>query len=203
MHFGITPELADLRDRGRSVVIDQIVPLEPRIRGMPHGPTDQFRQELVALAREEGLLTPHAPREFGGMGLSHSKKAVVFEAAGFSPLGPIALNIAAPDEGEIHLLAHAANAGQQERWLRSLVAGETRSVFCMTEPDGAGSDPSLMQTTDVRDGTDFIINGRKWLITGAEGALFGMAMTMDDAYASGEGRCVAAAVSGGLSGQRV
>ena len=109
----------------------------------------------------------------GGLGLSHSEKAIVFEEAGYSWLGPTAMNIHAPDEGNIHLLEEIATPEQKERWLRPLVEGKTRSCFAMTEPDpGAGSDPSMLMTTATKAGDDYIINGVKWFITGADGADF-------------------------------
>ena len=128
-------------------------------------------------AREAGLMAPHLPPEFGGHGLTHLQTAAVFRAAGYSPLGPVALNIMAPDEGNMHLLERVATPAQKERFLRPLAAGEVRSAFFMTEPDGgAGSDPSMLKTEAVRDGSDWLINGRKWLITGAVGAGFGIVM---------------------------
>ena len=98
-------------------------------------------------------------------------KSVVFEAAGYSPLGPVALNCFAPDEANMHLLEQVAEPHQQERWLRPLAAGEIRSCFMMTEPaPGAGSDPSMLTTTARRaaggNSGDFVIDGNKWLITG-------------------------------------
>ena len=93
-------------------------------------------------------------------GSTTSRQAVVFEEAGYSPLGPVALNIFAPDEGNMHLLEAVATPAQKERWLRPLAAGEIRSCFCMTEPaPGAGSDPSMLPTTAPRDGDDYVING--------------------------------------------
>jgi acyl-CoA dehydrogenase len=105
----------------------------------------------------------------------------VFEEAGYSWLGPTAMNIHAPDEGNIHLLEQVASPAQKERWLRPQVEGRTRSCFAMTEPDGAGADPSMLQTTAVRDGDDYVISGRKWFITGAEGADYAIVMArMED-----------------------
>jgi alkylation response protein AidB-like acyl-CoA dehydrogenase len=104
-------------------------------------------------------------------------KAILFEEAGYSPLGPVALNIAAPDEGNMHLLHEVATPEQKERWLRPLAAGEIRSCFCMTEPSpGAGSDPHMLQTVARREGDDYVIDGVKWFITGAEGAGFAIIM---------------------------
>ncbi len=105
----------------------------------------------------------------GGLGLSHVAKAIVFEEAGYSRLGPVALNVHAPDEGNIHLLEAVASPAQKARWLAPLVAGRTRSCFAMTEPaPGAGADPSMLTTTAVRDGDHYVINGTKWFITGAD-----------------------------------
>ena len=92
-------------------------------RQTAHGPTEEFRRELVALARATGLLSPHVGREWGGLGLDHRGKAIVFEAAGYSPLAPIAMNIFAPDEANMHLLEQVADERQKERWLRPLAAG--------------------------------------------------------------------------------
>ncbi|HKY46203.1 MAG TPA: acyl-CoA dehydrogenase family protein [Pyrinomonadaceae bacterium] len=171
MNFNLSPELESLRDHTRRFIADKIIPFENDPRQGAHGPSADLRRDLVELARAEGLLTPHAGKELGGLGLSHIEKAVVFEEAGYSWLGPTAMNIHAPDEGNIHLMEAVATQEQKERWLRPQVAGQTRSCFAMTEPSpGAGADPSMLQTSAVRDGDTFIINGLKWLITGADGA---------------------------------
>lgn len=167
--FELPPHLIALRERVRGFVADKIIPYERDSRVTQHGPSNVLRQELVEVAREAGLLTIQAPKALGGMGLGHIETAVVLEAAGFSPLGPVAMNCAAPDEGNMALLAKMATPEQQAQWLAPLVEGRFRSVFAMTEPDGAGSDPNQLTTTAVPDSDDFIINGRKWLITGADG----------------------------------
>ena len=181
--FALPQELEDLRLRCQAFIRDEIMPLEMDPRQGPHGPSDALRLELVAKAGSAGLLAPHCGDAFGGLGLDHVGKAVVFEEAGYSPLGPHALNIAAPDEGNMHLLEQVASAEQKEQFLRPLAAGQVRSVFSMTEraDGGAGSDPSMLRTTATADGGDYVINGRKWLITGAEGAAFQivMARTID------------------------
>lgn len=168
--FSIPAELAAERDRVRQFVIDKIVPYERDPRLTAHGPTDELRQELVELARAEKLLTVQAPEVLGGRGLSHIEQAVIYEASGWSTLGPIAMNCAAPDEGNMFLLSKVANPEQVERYLAPVIAGHQRSVFAMTEPDGAGSDPAQLATTASFDGENFTVNGRKWLITGANGA---------------------------------
>ncbi|WP_433491525.1 acyl-CoA dehydrogenase family protein [Nocardia grenadensis] len=168
--FTIPAELATERDRVRAFVADKIVPYERDPRLTSHGPTDELRQELVELARAENLLTIQAPTALGGRGLTHVEQAVLYEAAGWSTLGPIAMNCAAPDEGNMFLLSKIANPEQTERYLRPVIDGHQRSVFAMTEPDGAGSDPGQLATTATFDGEIFVIEGRKWLITGANGA---------------------------------
>lgn len=182
----LSNELLELQKKVREFIQQEVMPLENDPRQDSHGPSEALRSELVSRARRWGLLTPHASQEMGGLGWSHLQKAVAFEEAGYSALGPIALNIHAPDEGNIHLLDAVANDAQKERWLRKLVAGEIRSCFAMTEPaPGAGSDPSMLQTTAIADGDDYVINGRKWLITGAEGASVAIIMAkMEDGSAS-------------------
>jgi acyl-CoA dehydrogenase len=183
MNFSLTPELIALQEQTRQFIHQTIIPMEGDPRETQHGPTPEFRQELIRLAKKAGLLTPHASKKHGGLGLSHVEKAVVFEEAGYSRLGPIAMNIHAPDEGNIHLMEHVANTAQQKRWLIPQVEGKLRSCFAMTEPSpGAGSDPSMLLTTAVRDDADYVLNGRKWFITGADGAdyVIIMARTEDD-----------------------
>ena len=173
MDFSLTPKLEGLRDRTRSFIRDQVIPFEKDPRQNEHGPGEDLRKDLMELARNAGLLTPHASIEMGGLGLSHIEKAIVFEEAGYSSLGPTAMNIHAPDEGNIHLLEEIASPEQKERWLRPLAAGKIRSCFAMTEPaPGAGSDPSMLMTAATIDGEDYLINGQKWFITGADGADF-------------------------------
>src|SRR3954453_7654955 len=108
MDFTIPDELIALREQTERFVRDEIMPREADKRQTHHGPTEQFRIELVALARAAGLVSPHVGREWGGLGLRHSGKAVVFETAGYSPLATIAMNIFAPDEANMHLLEQVA-----------------------------------------------------------------------------------------------
>jgi len=186
MDFQLPEELLDLQQRTRRFIAEQVIPFENDPRQDRHGPSEALRRDLVGLAREAGLLTPHASREFGGLGLSHIAKAIVFEEAGYSPLGPTAMNIAAPDEGNIHMMEVVASQAQKDRWLKPQIAGETRSCFCMTEPaPGAGADPSMLQTTAVKDGEHYVINGVKWFITGAVGAQYAIIMArMEDGNAT-------------------
>src|SRR5260370_20062345 len=181
MDFSISDDLVELRERTERFVREEILPREEDKRQTPHGPTEEFRSELVALARAAGLLTPHVGREWGGLGLDHRGKAIIFEAAGYAPLATIAMNIFAPDEATMHLLEQVADERQKEEWLRPLAAGRIRSCFMMTEPaPGAGADPSMLLTTARRaeghNAGDFVIDGTKWLITSAIGAEFAITM---------------------------
>src|SRR5690606_1114030 len=119
---------------------------------------DRLRVEMQARAHEHGLLSPHGPRDLGGLGLGMVQRAAVFEAAGWSLFGPMAINVNAPDEGNVHLLDHVADATQRERFLGPLVRGECRSAFSMTEPaPGAGSDPAQLATTASRVSGGWVI----------------------------------------------
>ena len=141
MDFSLSPEQRALQERTQRFIRDVVIPYETDVRQTPHGPTEALRDELIAHARSAGLLTPHASSAHGGLGLSHVDKAIVFEEAGYSMLGPIAMNVHAPDEGNIHLLELVATPAQQKRWLLPLVQGHIRSCFCMTEPaPGSGSE---------------------------------------------------------------
>lgn len=175
--FSLPPALLTLKEKTAAFIREEIIPFERDPRQSGHGPGDALRRDLNALARDNGLLSPHVERHWGGMALSHLGRTVVFEEAGYSLLGPLALNCAAPDEGNMHLLEAVATDEQKQRWLGPLARAEIRSCFCMTEPHpGAGSDPGLLLTVAERDGSDYVVNGRKWLITGAAGAGFTIVM---------------------------
>lgn len=182
--FTVPDGVAHLADRVARFVEETVIPAE-RLEPGEHGPTDATRRLLQAAGRAEGLLAPHVGASWGGLGLDLRGQAVVFEAAGHSPLGPIALNCAAPDEGTMHLLEVVATPAQQERWLAPLAAGEIRSCFAMTEPSpGAGSDPAALRTTARPVPGGWVIEGRKWYITGADGAAFAVVMAMTDVGAT-------------------
>ncbi|BBZ04211.1 putative acyl-CoA dehydrogenase [Mycolicibacterium chitae] len=168
--FSVPASVTALAEEIRQFVTEEIIPFETDPRLTAHGPSDELRQELVELARKRGLLTFQAPTRHGGREPSHVDQAVLYEAAGWSTLGPVALNCAAPDEGNMFLLNKIANDEQSAKFLEPVIAGHQRSVFAMTEPGGAGSDPGQLKTTATFDGTTYTINGTKWLITGATGA---------------------------------
>ena len=167
--FTIPPELEKLRLRVRSFVDDVVLPVES---GTDPTNVDQRLEELRGKAREAGLWNPHLPPEWGGLGLGSLGMALVSQELGVSGLASLALNCMAPDEGNTHLLLHAADAGQRERYLRPLADGLVRSCFAMTERDVASSDPTALRTSAVPDGDGWVLNGEKWFITGANGAGF-------------------------------
>ena len=175
MEFSLSPELINLKERTRKFVNEIVIPAEPRV---PQDIEDwrDLRDELQDAARDAGLFAPHIPQEYGGLGLNWRDCSVIFEEAGRSLLGPQALNCAAPDEGNMHMLEKIASPAQKEKYLRPLAEGKIRSCFSMTEPDGAGADPNNLKTrAELRDGK-WVINGRKWFISGAIGASFTICM---------------------------
>lgn len=179
------PAALDLAAKIENFVRETIVPYEKDTRRDHHNcPTDELVDEMKAHARAEGLLTPHILPDGGH--LSQQETAIVLRASGLSPLGPLALNTAAPDEGNMYLLGKVGSRQIKERFLRPLVEGRARSAFLMTEPaaeGGAGSDPSMMFTTCRPDGNCWVINGRKAFATGAHGAQVGIVMAQAEAGA--------------------
>ncbi|WP_337658851.1 acyl-CoA dehydrogenase family protein [Sphingorhabdus sp. Alg231-15] len=181
MNHEISAEARTIAENVETFVRDKIFAYEKDPRCEDHGPTDELVQEMRALAREAGVLTPHIRED--GSHLTHLETALVLRKSGLSPLGPLAVNTFAPDEGNMYLLGKCASPEQKEHFLKPLVEGVTRSAFFMTEPaseNGAGSDPMMMQTTAKPDGNHWVINGRKTFITGAKGATVGIVMAKSD-----------------------
>ncbi|MGX6449668.1 acyl-CoA dehydrogenase family protein [Patulibacter sp. S7RM1-6] len=169
-------EVAAIAARVRRFVDEEVVPLEAD--GFDdHGVRPDVRARLQERARAAGVFAPTAPVALGGLGLDVRGQVPVLEAAGRSLLGPQALNCAAPDEGNVHLLDVVGMPEQRERYLAPLCAGRVRSCFSMTEPaPGAGSDPSMLRTTATKVDGGWRIDGHKWFTTGAEGAGFAICM---------------------------
>jgi acyl-CoA dehydrogenase len=148
---------------------------DPRVGA--HGPSADLVDEMRAKARAAGVLTPHVLAD--GSHLTHRETAIVLRAAGLSTLGPLAVNVSAPDEGNMFLIGKIGTPEQKRRFLQPVLEGRVRSAFFMTEPaaeGGAGSDPSMMQTTARLDGTHWVVTGSKIFITGADGARVGIIM---------------------------
>ena len=177
MDFTRTDLELDLEQHTHAFVADVVIPRERDARIGPHGPSEELRRELQASALSRGLLAPQLSPRFGGHGLNLRQTATVLRASGYSLLGPLAMNVMAPDEGNMYMLEKIATPRQLDVYLRPLALGQVRSCFLMTEPDGgAGSDPRMLMTTAKSEGDSWVINGRKWLITGARGADFGILM---------------------------
>ena len=176
--FSLTPELEAIRARVRTFVDDVIRPGGTIIDGEggsePLDGTDRLKA-LIGMRKQahaEGLWLPHMPEEWGGMGLGHVELAMVQAEAARSYYGPWVLNCQAPDEGNMHTLLHWATDAQKEKYLRPLCEGTTWSCFAMTEPEVAGSDPTLIRTSAYVDGDEWVINGHKWFISNAHRAKF-------------------------------
>ncbi len=180
MDFDFPPEVHEVRKRVRAFIDREVIPLEAH-EDEEAGLAPEFLDRLRATARAAGLWAPQLPRELGGLGLNTVGLSAVFEEAGRSPLGPLALNCAAPDEGNMHLLHRAATPAQKERYLQPLTRGAVRSCFAMTEPaPGAGSDPTMLLTRAERRGDGWVIDGRKWFTSGAQGAAFAIVAAVTD-----------------------
>jgi len=181
-----SPRALEIGARVEAFVRGVVVPYEKDPRRDHHGaPLDELVLEMRDLAREAGVLTPHVLAT--GEHLSQLETAYVLQKSGLSPLGPLACNTMAPDEGNMYLLGKVGSPELKARFLRPLVEGRARSAFFMTEPaveGGAGSDPSMMKTTCRPDGNHWVINGRKTFITGAEGARVGIIMAKAEEGAS-------------------
>ncbi len=178
--------IREIAARVEAFVRDVVVPYERDPRCGTHGPSDALVREMREKARAAGVLTPHILAD--GSHLTQRETAVVLIKSGLSPLGPLACNTMAPDEGNMYLLGKVASAEQKQRFLAPIQQGIARSAFFMTEPaedGGAGSDPSMMKTVCRLDGNHWVINGRKAFITGADGAKVGIVMAKSD-----EGACM-------------
>lgn len=181
MDFSIPKHVQDITHRVRKFVDEEVAPVEIELLQSNEELTYDRLQDLRAKAKAEGLWAPTMPKDWGGMGLNIQEIVPVFEAAGRSLLGPLAIHCAAPDEGNMHLLYSWANEEQTERYLVPLAKGETFSAFSMTEPaPGAGSDPRMIQTQAVKDGDEWVLNGHKWFTSNGEVADFFIIMAVTD-----------------------
>ncbi len=183
MDFSINGETQAVLDRVRAFVEGELFPLEPRFLQEGFGALLPELDALRLKARAAGLSIPQIEKEHGGMGLSVLEHGLVSAELGRSPMGHYVFNCQAPDAGNMEILIKYGTDEQRARYLKPLLAGEIRSCYGMTEPDHPGSNPVWMGTTAVKEGDDFVINGKKWWATGADGATFAivMAVTNPDA----------------------
>ena len=183
--FTFPPDVEDVRQRVREFMTTVVKPAEGDLTIERHEPEGRGRLirtivELRGKAKEWGLWLPHMPAEFGGMGLGPTAMAALSAECARTSLGPFVLNCQAPDEGNMHTLLHFGTPEQKEKYLRPLCDGYQRSCFAMTEPEVAGSDPTLIQTRAVKEGDHWVVNGHKWFISGARGAQFAILIAKTD-----------------------
>ncbi len=170
--FSLSPELEEIRAKMRAFIDDVVRPIESRIDENDRRSLIEGIVEMRKAAQEQGLWLPHMPPEWGGMGLGHVQLAMVQAEAARASFGPFAINAQAPDEGNMHTLLHWGTDEQKQKYLKPLCEGVARSCFAMTEPEVAGSDPTLIKTWAYPDGDEWVINGHKWFISGAHRANF-------------------------------
>ena len=180
MEFEVSEEMSVRLAMIREFMDREVIPLEGEmLHGDPKTLADGV-ETAQAKVKQMGLWAPNHPVEFGGLGLSMVDHGLFAEAVGRSPLGMLVFGTQAPDAGNIEILHMFGNAEQKETWLRPLVAGEIRSCFSMTEPETAGSNPVLLETTAVLDRDEWVINGQKWFTSSADGAAFAIVMAVTD-----------------------
>jgi acyl-CoA dehydrogenase len=184
MDFSIPEHLRPRLDAARAFIDDEVIPREKELLG-----ADDFTNiepllgELRAKVKAKGLWLPQGPKELGGLGLSVLEHGLMSEVLGRTPFGHYVFGCQAPDAGNLEILHQYGSAAQKERWLAPLSRGEIRSCFSMTEPDTPGSNPTELRCLAVRDGDDYVINGKKWFTSSCDGAAFAivMAVTNPDA----------------------
>ena len=189
MDFELSPRTAELLERLRAFLDEHVYPVEAEahraldeeVRPGAGVAYPRILRELRARAREEGLWNLFMPDERYGPGLKTWEYGVLCEEMGRSPVvAPMVFNCAAPDTGNMEILAEHGTDEQRARWLEPLLEGEIRSCFAMTEPEVSGSDPTTLQARAELDGEEWVINGHKWFTTGAVGAAFAIAMVVTD-----------------------
>jgi acyl-CoA dehydrogenase len=179
MDFSPPASVAPILARVRAFVDDELIPLEPKL-AQGFAAIEPLLEQKRAQAKAAGLWCPQMPKDLGGMGLSLLEHAFVSEELGRSPVGHYALNCQAPDAGNMEVLHSHGTDAQKERFLRPLVEGKVRSCFSMTEPDRPGSNPTWMATVAKKDGADYVIDGKKWFTSSADGAAFAIVMAVTD-----------------------
>jgi acyl-CoA dehydrogenase len=188
MDFSIPQPLQDTLKSVRKFLIEEVYPLERDLLSRP------FRELLPSLnakrdkVRELGLFTPQVSKEQGGAGLKFMDHALLSEELGRTPLGHYVFNCQAPDAGNMEILQEFGTPEQKDTWLKPLVAGKIRSCFSMTEPGYPGSNPVWMNTTAVLEGDSYVINGRKWFTSSADGSRFAIAMVVTNPEADPHAR---------------
>lgn len=172
----LDPEINDVRIATANIVNRYIIPGEERLADYRNPDTQRLRHEIQEVVKKAGLWAPHLPKEYGGMGIGFMKHAFMNEVLAWSPFSNSLFGVVAPDSGNQTILIRYGTEEQKKKWLEPSIRGEIRSCFSMTEPDSPGSNPYAIQTRAVRDGDEWVINGRKWFTSGAKGAAFAIVM---------------------------
>ena len=180
MDFSVSEKMQDILAKVREFIEKEVYPLEAHFADREFEDMLPELEERRRMVREMGLWAPQAPADAGGAGLSLTDFALVAEELGKSPLGYFIFGCQAPDAGNFEILHGYGTEEQKRQYLFPLVAGEIRSCFAMTEPEFAGSNPTEMGCTAVKDGDDYVINGHKWYTTSADGAAFAIVMAVTD-----------------------
>ncbi len=179
-----TDHLRKLLPRYRAFIQEELYPLEIALINIPFNEADQILQQKRKLARKQGLWAPYLPEAEGGAGLSLTEFGQISEVMGTTPFGHFVFNCNAPDIGNIELLHRHAAPALKKKFLQPLIQGKIRSCFSMTEPGSAGSNPAILETTAIRKGDKYVINGHKWFTTAADGASFAVVMAVTGPSAS-------------------
>jgi acyl-CoA dehydrogenase len=183
MDFSIPTSIEELLPKVRDIVEQDVIPLERSLSLQPFRALVPRLEQIRAYVKQAGLWAPHMPTELGGLGLNCVEYAFLGEELGRSPLGHYVFNAQAPDAGNMEILREFGTPDQRDRWLAPLVSGAIRSCFAMTEPDYPGSNPVWMGTTAVCEGDEYVLNGRKWFASAADGSQFAIVMAVTDAAA--------------------
>jgi len=173
---GLDSEINDVRLATANIVTRYVIPNEDRLGDWESPGRPELFRELQENVKKAGLWAPHLPKEYGGMGIGFLKHAYMNEILAWSAYSNPIFGVVAPDSGNQTILIKYGTDEQKKKWLEPLIAGEIRSCFSMTEPDAPGSNPYAIQTRAVRDGDEWVINGRKWFTSGAKGAAFAIVM---------------------------
>src|ERR1700749_4874960 len=186
--FSTEPEFEAKLEWMRGFVREQVWPLETLLDELGWEGLRRAGAPLQEQVKEQGLWAAHLDPELGGQGFGQVKLGLMHEILGSSPIAPLMFGNAAPDSGNSEILAMAGTPEQKDRWLYPLLAGDLRSAFSMTEPHTPGSDPTQLQTRAVRDGDEWVINGKKWFTSNGSIADFLIVMAVTDPDARGSQR---------------
>jgi acyl-CoA dehydrogenase len=178
MDFEISDKMKAIIGMMNEFVDKELIPLEPEFLIKDFKEMLPELEEKRKMVKKMELWAPNHPKEYGGMGLDLVEHGLVSEALGRSPIGHYIFNCQAPDAGNIEILHKYGTDEQKEKYLRPLIEGKIRSCFSMTEVEMPGSNPTMMDTTAVRDGDEYVINGQKWYSTGADGSKFSIVMAI-------------------------